>query len=44
MPVGIDSLILIVIGLSLLFLLGLLLGPSILSRYENWKIKKGLKG
>ncbi len=44
MPVGIDLLTVIAIGLSLLLLLGLLFGPSILSRYENWKIKKGLKG
>jgi hypothetical protein len=44
MPVEIDSLAVIIIALFLLVTLGVLLGPSFLSRYENWKIKKGLKG
>ena len=44
MPVEIDSLSVIIIALFLLVTLGMLLGPSFLSRYENWKIKNGLKG
>ena len=44
MPVNIESLAVIIIALSVLVGTGVLLGPSFLSRYSNWKIKKGLKG
>ncbi len=44
MPIEIDSLTVIVIASSVLVILVVLLGPSFLSRFENWKINKGLKG
>ena len=44
MPVNIDSLAVIIIALSVVVILVVLLGLSFLSRYENWKIRKGLKG
>ncbi len=44
MPVEIDSLAVIIVALFLLATFGVIFGPSLLSRYENWKIKKGLKG
>ena len=43
MPIGIDSLAVIIIALFLLATLGVIFGPSLLSRSDNWKIKKGLK-
>jgi hypothetical protein len=44
MPIGIDSLAVIIVALFLLATVGAIFGPALLSRYEDWKIKKGLKG
>jgi len=44
MTAEIDSLAVIIIALFMLVTLGVLLGPSFLSRYNNWKIRKGFKG
>jgi hypothetical protein len=43
LPMEIDSLVVLIIALFLLVILGVLLGPSFFSSYQNWKIKKGAK-
>jgi hypothetical protein len=41
--VEIDTVVIPIVALFLLVILGILLGPSIFSSYQNWKIKRGAK-